>query len=71
MPTQRSNSRSDPVEILLAGKVPPFSKEAHSAALGLYYFGDRGELPEATLAHLRRVLDRWRPEIAVAGGSDA
>ena len=65
--TVRRTRSTDPVETLLAGRVPPFSKEAYSAALGLYYFHDHGELPEATLAHVRRVLDRWRSEVLVAG----
>jgi hypothetical protein len=64
---RRTTKPTDPVEILLAEKVPAFSREAHSAAIGLYYFNDRGELPASTQEHLRRVLERWRPEVAVAG----
>lgn len=65
---RRSTKSTDPVEVLLAGKVPPFSKEAWNAAISLYFFDrDRGELPEAIRTHLRRVLDRWQPEALVSG----
>jgi hypothetical protein len=65
---RRSTRSTDPVELLLAGKTPAFGREAWYAAVSLYYFDrDQGELPPEIQAHLRSVLDKWRPEYLVAG----